>query len=426
MIDVRWLRNHPDALRDALEKRGESADVDRLVALDEEHRRLLVESERLKAERNTRSKEIGSLIQSGKADEAEALKAEMREVGDRIDSLDEQADAHKDTLDALLLEIPNVPHESVPSGGPENNEIVRTWGEPRAFDFEPRAHWDLGPELGILEFDRATKIAGSGFVGLVGDGAALGRALISFMLETHRANGYLEIAPPYLVNPETATATGHLPKFGDQLYHAEVDDLYLIPTAEVPIMGWHRDEILEADDLPRRYVAYTPCFRREAGAHGRETRGLIRVHQFDKVELFKIVEPDDSYAELESLTTDAEAILQALELPYRTVLLAAGDMGNAAAKTYDLEVWSPGCEMWLEDSSCSNCEEYQARRAMVRAKPEEGGSTYFPHTLNGSGLALARTVVAILENYQNADGTVTIPDVLRSYMGGRERIEPRS
>lgn len=425
MIDVRLLRSDPDAVGAALEKRDDPADLDRLVALDEEHRRLLVESERLKAERNTRSKEIGSLIQSGETDRAEALKAEMREVADRIKSLDEQADAHKDTLDALLLEIPNLPHESVPAGGPENNRIVREWGEPRSFDFEPKAHWDLGPELGVLEFDRAVKVAGSGFVGLVGDGAALARALISFMLETHRSNGYLEVAPPYLVNPETATATGHLPKFADQLYHVEGDDLYLIPTAEVPIMGWHRDEILDPAELPLRYVAYTPCFRREAGAHGRETRGLIRVHQFDKVELFRIVEPDGSYDELESLTVDAEAILRALELPYRTVLLAAGDMGNAAAKTYDLEVWAPGCEMWLEDSSCSNCEEYQARRAMLRVRSGDGGGTYHPHTLNGSGLALARTVVAILENYQNPDGTVTIPAALRPYMGGRDRIEPR-
>ncbi|MBW3660003.1 MAG: serine--tRNA ligase, partial [Gemmatimonadetes bacterium] len=417
MLDVRLLRNAPDALRDGLEKRGESADVERLVSLDEEHRRLLVESERLKAVRNARSKEIGTLIQSGKSDEAEALKAEMREVADRIKSLDEEADAHRETLDSMLLEIPNLPHASVPVGGPENNVLVREWGEPRTFDFEPRAHWDLGPELGILELDRAAKVAGSGFVGLVGDGAALARALISFMLDTHRGKGYLELAPPYLVNPVTATATGHLPKFADQLYHAEVDDLYLIPTAEVPIMGWHREEILDPGTLPRRYVSYTPCFRREAGAHGRETRGLIRVHQFDKVELFEIVEPEDSYDALESLTVDAEALLQALELPYRVVLLAAGDMGNAAAKTYDLEVWAPGCEMWLEDSSCSNCEDYQARRAMLRARHENGGGTYHPHTLNGSALALPRTMIAILESYQNQDGSVTVPEALRPYMG---------
>lgn len=419
MLDTRILRNDPEALSAGLARRGEAADVERLVSLDEKHRRLLVESERLKAERNTRSKEIGSLIQAGEADEAEALKAEMREVAERIKALDEEAETHKATLDALMLEIPNLPHDDVPAGGPESNVTVREWGEPRTFDFEPKAHWDLGPELGVLEFERAAKMAGSGFVGLVGHGAALARALVSFMLDTHRGNGYLELAPPYLVNPETATATGHLPKFADQLYHAEVDDLYLIPTAEVPIMGWHRNEILE--DLPRRYVAYTPCFRREAGAHGRETRGLIRVHQFDKVELFQIVEPEVSYEVLESLTADAEGILEALDLPYRRVLLAAGDMGNAAAKTYDLEVWAPGCEMWLEDSSCSNCEDYQSRRAMLRARSGEGG-TYWPHTLNGSGLALPRTVIAILENYQDADGSVTVPEVLRSYMGGLERI----
>lgn len=423
-LDLHVLRNETDRVREGLRRRGEDVDLDRLVSLDESHRRLLTESESLKAERNARSKEIGEMVRDGREEEAEALKREMREVADRIKALDEEAVAHKETLDSLLLETPNLPHPSVPAGGPDANRVVREWGEPPAFDFEPRPHWEVGEGLGILDLERAAKVAGSGFVGLVGEGAALARGLIAFMLDRHRANGYVELAPPYLVNPATATATGHLPKFEDQLYAVERDELYLIPTAEVPIMGWHRDEILSAEDLPIRYVAYTACFRREAGAHGRETRGLIRVHQFDKVELVKITEPEASYDELETMTADAEAILQALELPYRVVLLAAGDMGNAAAKTYDLEVWAPGAGAWLEDSSCSNCEAYQARRANLRYRPGNGGTRH-PHTLNGSGVALPRTIVALLETHQNGDGSVTIPEALRPFLGGRERLEPR-
>ena len=422
MIDVRLLRGDPDSLREGLAKRGEEADVERLIRLDEEYRRLLAESERLKAERNARSKEIGQRIAEGGREAAEALKDEMRAVSERIKELDEQADALKTTLDGMLLELPNLPHDSVPAGGVSANRIVRSWGEPRTLDFPARPHWEIGEELGILDFQRAAKVAGSGFVGLVGEGAAFSRALVAFMLDRHRAGGYVEIAPPYLVNPPTATATGHLPKFEDQLYAAERDELYLVPTAEVPLMGWHRDEILPADRLPLRYCAHTPCFRREAGAHGRETRGLIRVHQFDKVELVKITEPETSYEELESLVEDAEGVLQALGLAYRVVLLAAGDMGNAAAKTYDLEVWAPGVEMWLEASSCSNCEAYQARRANLRVKGEGGSGTRYPHTLNGSGVALPRTMIAILESYQNADGSVTVPQVLRPYLGGRETL----
>lgn len=395
------------------------ADVERLIDLDLEYRGLLAESERLKAERNARSKEIGVRIARGDAAGAEGLKAEMRLVGDQIQALDEQGDASKATLEGLLLELPNLPHASVPAGGVESNRVVRQWGEPRAFDFEPRPHWEIGEQLGIIDLQRAVKVAGSGFVGLVGDGAALSRALITFMLERHRAKGYVEIAPPYLVNPPTATATGHLPKFEEQLYGVERDELYLIPTAEVPLMGWHRDEILPAESLPIHYCAHTPCFRREAGAHGRETRGLIRVHQFDKVELVKITDPEISYDALESLVRDAEGILQALGLTYRVVLLAAGDMGNAAAMTYDLEVWAPGAGAWLEASSCSNCEAYQARRANLRIKAEGESGTRYPHTLNGSGVALPRTLVAILETFQNADGSVTVPEVLRPYLGGR-------
>jgi seryl-tRNA synthetase len=426
MLDVRLLREDRELLRDGLAKRGDSADVDRLVRLDEEYRRLLAESERLKAERNARSKQIGEMIQSGSGAEAEAMKAEMREVADRIKSLDELSSAHKDTLDSLLLEIPNLPHPSVPAGGPDANQLVREWGQPRAFEFEPRPHWELGEALGILDLERATKISGSGFVGLSGAGAALSRALISFMLDRHRARGYREIAPPYLVNAATATATGHLPKFEDQLYACDRDELYLIPTAEVPIMGWHRGEILDAELLPLRYCAHTPCFRREAGAAGRETRGMIRVHQFDKVEMVAITTPEASYDTLESLTGDAEAVLQALEIPYRVLLLAAGDMGNAAAKTYDIEAWAPGVGMWLEVSSCSNCEAYQSRRADLRFRAEGAGGTRYPHTLNGSGVALPRTMIALLENGQNEDGTVSVPLALRPYMGGRELLEPGS
>ena len=425
MIDVRMLRNDPDLLREALEKRGETAEVDRLISLDVEHRRLLAESERLKAERNATSKEIGRLIGAGEEKAAEGLKAEMRKVSDRIKELDEQGTALKETLDSRLLEVPNPPHPSVPAGEATANRIVRTWGEPRTFDFEPRPHWEVGEALGALDLERAAKISGSGFVGLVGEGAALSRALIAFMLDVHRGKGYVELGLPYLVNPETATATGHLPRFEDQLYAAERDELYLIPTAEVPIMGWHRDEILADGDLPLRYCAHTACFRREAGAHGRDTRGLVRVHQFDKVELFKITSAETSYDELESLTADAESILQALGIPYRVVLLAAGDMGNAAAKTYDLEAWAPGVEKWLEVSSCSNCEAYQSRRANLRARPGAEGGTRHPHTLNGSALGLPRTLVALLETYQDADGNVTVPQVLRPYMGGVERLAAR-
>ncbi|HYO45248.1 MAG TPA: serine--tRNA ligase [Gemmatimonadota bacterium] len=426
MLDVRLLREDREQLRDGLEKRGESADVDRLVRLDEEYRRLLAESELLKAERNARSKEIGEMMQGGRGEEAGTLKSEMREVAERIKSLDEQSSAHKDTLDSLMLEIPNLPHPSVPAGGPEANLLVREWGQPRSFDFEPRPHWELGEALGILDLERATKISGSGFVGLTGAGAALSRALISFMLDRHRDRGYREIAPPYLVNEATATATGHLPKFEDQLYACDRDELYLIPTAEVPIMGWHREEILDAETLPLRYCAHTPCFRREAGAAGRDTRGLIRVHQFDKVEMVAITTPETSYDTLESLTGDAEAVLQALELPYRVLLLAAGDMGNASAKTYDIEAWAPGVSMWLEVSSCSNCEAYQARRADLRFRSEGASGTRHPHTLNGSGVALPRTMIALLENGQNADGTVTVPAALRPYLGGRDLLEPGS
>ncbi len=422
MIDLRLLRSDPGLVREGLERRGASADVERLIELDEEHRRLLAESERLKAERNATSKEIGKRVSGGDTAGAEELKSGMRQVSDRIKELDEQADTMKTTLEGLLLELPNLPHESVPAGDVSANQAVRSWGEPPSFDFEPRPHWEIGERLGVLDLQRAAKVAGSGFVGLVGEGARLARALVTFMLDRHRANGYLEIAPPYLVNPPTATATGHLPLFEEQLYAADRDELYLIPTAEVPLMGWHRDEIVPAERLPLRYCAHTPCFRREAGAAGRDTRGLIRVHQFDKVELVKITEPESSYDELESLVRDAEGVLQALGIAYRVVLLAAGDMGNASAKTYDLEVWAPGVGMWLEASSCSNCETYQARRANLRTKAEGESGTRYPHTLNGSGVALPRTLVAILESYQNADGGVTVPEVLRPYLGGRDTL----
>lgn len=424
MLDLRILRHDTDRLKEGLAKRLESVDIDRLLSLDQEYRELLAESEALRAERNTRSKEIGALMQSGETGAAEDLKAEVRDIGARIQDLDDQAEAIKGSLDTIWIGLPNLPHETVPAGDITHNEIVRSWGEPRTPAFQAKPHWDVGEGLGVLDLKRAAKVAGSGFTGLIGQGAALSRALVTFMLDRHRVNGYIEIAPPLLVNADTATATGHLPKFGDQLYTVERDDLYLIPTAEVPIMGWHRDEILEVEQLPLRYCAYTPCFRREAGAHGSDTRGLIRVHQFDKVELVKITTPDTSYEELESLTEDAESILQALDLPYRVVLLAAGDTGNAATKTYDLEVWSPGVEKWLEVSSCSNCETYQARRGQIRFRGSDG--VRYPHTLNGSGVALARTLIAILENYQTEDGDLNVPEVLRSYLGGVEILHPET
>jgi seryl-tRNA synthetase len=425
MLDLRVLRNDPDGVKNALAKRGEeslSTAVDEVLAADEERRRGIAEVEELKAERNEASKRIGALKREGK--DAKDLILEMREVGRRISSLDEIVSRSEERIRAVLLEIPNTPHPEVPAGGEEENILVREWGEKPTFSFEPKAHWELGEILGILDLPRGAKISGSGFPLLRGKGARLQRGLIDYMLDLHTRNhGYDELRVPYLVTPETMTGTGQLPKFAEESYVTQRDELWLIPTAEVPVTNLYRDEILDAEELPVRLTAYSPCFRREAGAAGKDTRGLLRVHQFDKVELVRYETPDRSRDALETLTKEAEAVLQALGLTYRVLLLAAGDLGGASAMTYDLEVWAPGVEKWLEVSSCSVFTDYQARRANLRFRPAPGEKPEFVHTLNGSALALPRLLVALLERYQEEDGSVTLPEPLHSHVGF-SRIEP--
>ena len=423
MLDARLVRENSDAIRAAMANRNSRWDIDAFLALDEERRRLIGEVEGLQAQRNESSKAIGVLMQAGKRDEAEAAKEEVRRVNDRITALDAEREVvEADTRD-LLLTGPNPPHESVPVGADETENVeIRRWGTPPEFDFAAQAHWDLGPALGILDFDRAVKLAGSRFVLLGGMGAKLNRALISFMLDTHAEAGYKEWAPPVLANADTLTGTGQLPKFEDDLYKT-TDGLYLIPTAEVQLTNIHRDEVLEGETLPRLYTAYTPCFREEAGSAGRDTRGMIRVHQFDKVELVKFTRPEDSFDALESMLVDAERILQKLGLAYRVIVLCTGDMGFGAAKTYDIEVWLPSYGAYKEISSCSNCTDFQARRASIKFRaPAEFKGSRLVHTLNGSGLAVGRTLAAVLENYQQADGSVAIPEVLRPYLGGKTEI----
>ena len=411
-------------MRAALLKKGDAAELDRVLELDGEHRGILRELERARARRNTVSRDIRALLRDGRKDDADALKAQVRELGERLQLLEEQEERRRRELEELLLRIPNTPDPSVPVGpDASSNEIVRTWGEPARREFAVRPHWDTGPELGLVDFERGAKIAGSGFLLFRGLGARLERALIEFMLDHHREAGFVEVSPPFLANRRTMLGTGQLPKMEPDMYRVESEDLFLIPTAEVPVTGIHQDEILDEAELPIYYVAYSPCFRLEAGAHGRETRGLIRVHQFDKVELVKFVSPEQSYAELESLVARAESVLQALELPYRVVLLATADMSFASAKTYDLEVWAPGVERWLEVSSCSNFEDFQARRSNIRFR-RRNGDVAFVHTLNGSGLALPRTVIGILEHYLQPDGSVVVPPVLRRYLDGLARVEP--
>lgn len=393
-------------------------DVDALLALDEQWRRRLQEVEALRAERNRVSQEISRRKRTGESG-ADQLMAEMRQAGDRLKTLEEEAKQLKEQVDALLLQLPNPPHPDVPAGVDETDNVeVRRWGAQPEFEFEPKAHWDIGTELGMLDFERAAKITGSRFTVFQGVGARLVRALIQFMLDLHTAeHGYKEVLPPFMVNRDSMTGTGQLPKFEDDAFRIDKQDYFLIPTAEVPVTNLHRDEILAAGDLPIRYVAYTPCFRSEAGAAGRDTRGLIRQHQFDKVELVKLVSPQSSYVELELLVNDAEAVLQKLELPYRVVLMCTGDTGFAPAKKYDLEVWLPSYGRYLEISSCSNFEDFQARRANLRYRPAAGARPEFVHTLNGSGLAVGRTLAALLENYQQADGSVRIPEALQAYVG---------
>lgn len=417
MLDLKFVRENPDIVKESLRRRGyEEASLDDFLYLEEDRRRVIVEVEELRNRRNTVSDEIGKKKKAG--EDADELIREMRTVSERIKELDEKLKDIDQRIREFLLTVPNIPHESVPTGADEDDNIeVRRWGEPVEFDFEPLNHWDIGEALDIMDFDRASKIAGARFSLMKGAGARLERALMNFMLDHNTALGYREVFPPLLVNRETMTGTGQLPKFEMDLFRTADPELYLIPTAEVPVTNIHRDEILREEDLPLYYTAYTPCFRREAGSYGKDTRGLIRQHQFNKVELVKFSKPEDSYDELERLTRDAEDILQKLGLPYRVVVLCTGDLGFSASKTYDIEVWLPGQKRYREISSCSNFEDYQARRANIRFRRSGKKGTEFVHTLNGSGLAIGRTLVAVIENYQQKDGTVLIPEVLRPYMG---------
>ena len=429
MLDIKFVRENPDVVDKACESRQNAHwDREKFFELDEERRSVIAEVEKLQAERNSVSKQIGQLMREGKKDEAEAAKARVAANKDRIASLDDRRNEVEAALFDLVSRIPNIPHESVPYGKDDSdNPEVRRWGTPRDFSadgFEPKAHWDLGPATGMIDFDRGVKVAGTRFYVLGGMGARMERALISFMVDMHVKAGFKEWWMPVITNRETLFGTGQLPKFEDDLYHVN-PDLYLIPTAEVMLTNLHRGEVLEASQLPLWYTAFTPCFREEAGSAGRDTRGIIRVHQFDKVEMVKFAKPEDSMNQLESMVGEAEAVLQALGLPYHVVTLCTGDIGFSAAKCYDLEVWLPSYGAYKEISSCSNCWDFQARRANIRYKdPAEFKGTRLVHTLNGSGLAVGRTMAAILENYQNADGSVTVPEALRPYMGGVEVIRP--
>ncbi len=417
MLDIRLIRENPGLVRQALEKRGESPDraraLDSIIEIDERYRSFLRRTEELRAKHNEISKQLGK-----NKEKPPQLIVSMRQLGEQISSLQQQTKEAKSSLDSLLLELPNMPHPSVPVGRSEDdNIVVRSWGKPEELSFKPLPHWELGENLDIIDFQQGVKLSGTRFYVLKGLGARLQRALISFMLDVHvNEHGYKEIYPPFMVKRECMVGSGNLPKFGDNLYHDEEDDFWFIPTAEVPLTNLHRDEILSADSLPLHYVAYTPCFRREKMAAGTDTRGIKRGHQFDKVELYKITDPENSARELERLVADAEDICRKLDIPHRVVQLCSGDLGFAACKTYDIEVWAPGCAEWLEVSSCSNCGDFQARRANIRYRPEPGAKTQFVHTLNGSGLALPRVLIAILENYQQVDGTVLVPEVLEPYL----------
>ncbi|GAA0138161.1 serine--tRNA ligase [Paenibacillus sp. YSY-4.3] len=423
MLDVKIMRNDFERVEKALKDRGKSLElISGFAPLDGKRRELLQESESLKNRRNMVSAEVAKRKKN--KEDADELIVEMREVGDRIKELDDEVRALEAQIDELMLAIPNIPHADVPVGGSEEENVeVRRWSEPRQFDFTPKAHWDIATDLGILDFEAGAKVTGSRFTFYKGLGARLERALINFMMDLHsNEHGYEEMLPPYIVNRDSLYGTGQLPKFEEDLFKLTEEGYYLIPTAEVPVTNFHRDEILGAEDLPRNYVAYSSCFRSEAGAAGRDTRGLIRQHQFNKVEMIKIVHPDQSYEELEQMTANAERVLQLLKLPYRVLALCTGDLGFTAAKTYDLEVWLPEADAYREISSCSNVEDFQARRANIRFRPEAKAKPEFVHTLNGSGLAVGRTVAAILENYQTEDGRVEVPEVLRPYMGGLEYI----
>jgi seryl-tRNA synthetase len=406
-----------------LRKRGLSGALDGYLQLDERRRQILLQVEELKNFRNTSSQEVGKLKKAGQ--DASELMDKVRQVGKDIAAFDEELKGVEEQMESILLSIPNLLHESVPLGPDENSNVeMRRWGNPRQFDFEPQAHWDIGPALDILDFERAAKLSGARFTVYKGAGAQLERALINFYLDIHtQQHGYKEILPPFMVGADCMQGTGQLPKFAEDMFKVDGREMYLIPTAEVPLTNLYREEILDAADLPIYLTAYTPCFRAEAGSHGHDTRGVIRQHQFNKVELVKLVEPQHSYEELEKLTADAEKVLQLLGLPYRVMLLSTGDTGFSAAKTYDVEVWMPGYNEYKEISSCSNCGDFQARRANIRYRPSAKEKPQYVHTLNGSGVAIGRTVAAILENYQQADGTVLVPEVLQPYMGGLKVIK---
>lgn len=425
MLDPKWIREHPEELRELLSRRRHSFDIDELLALEADRRVLLAEVEELKARRNEGSRKVGELKKAG--GDASGLMEEMRLIGERVKELDQRLAVIEESFGARLLLLPNRLHGSVPDGVDESDNVeIRRHGEPGKFTFEPRPHWELGEALDIMDFERGTRLAESRFTILKDAGAKLERGLINFMLDLHTTeHGYREIIPPMLVNSATMQGTGQLPKFAEDQYRCANDDLWLIPTAEVPLTNLHYGEILSEDDLPLYYTAYTTCFRREAGTYGRDMRGMLRQHQFDKVELVKICTPETSYDELESLLRAAEKVLQLLELPYRVVSLSTGDIGNAAAKTYDIEVWLPSQNCYREISSCSNCEEFQARRMNTRYRTKEGGKIRFVHTLNGSGIAVGRCLIAIMENMQREDGSIVVPAALRPFTGGMEIVKAR-
>jgi seryl-tRNA synthetase len=425
MLDIKIIREKPEWVKERLRTRGEDYPIDEILELDKKRRELIQRVENLRHIRREESERIGKLKKEGKEEEAKALSEKVKALSEELKGLEEELKKVEEELEFKMSLIPNIPHESVPFGvSAEDNVVVKRWGDIPKFDFEPKPHWEIGEALGILDFERAGKITGSRFVVYWNEGALLERALINFMLDLHlKKHGYKEVLPPFIVNERALFGTGQLPKFKVDLFKIEEWDYYLVPTAEVPVTNLHQNEILPEEILPLYYVAYTPCFRSEAGSYGKDVRGIIRQHQFNKVELVKFTTPETSYEELESLLLDAEEVLQLLELPYRVVVLCTGDLGFAAAKTYDIEVWAPGQNRFVEISSCSNFEDFQARRANIRYRPKGGGKPRFIHTLNGSGLAVGRTVMAILENYQQEDGSVVIPKVLRPYMGGLEVIK---
>ena len=425
MLDLRFIRDNAEKVKAGLNAKRAVVDLDRLLDLDYKRRQLIVELDDLKFQKNTANEEIGRLVKE-KLDPKMKI-ASMKSIAQQIDAMEPMIKKFEEQIHDILIGIPNIPHSSVPVGGPELNKEVAHWGQPPKFDFKPKTHIEIAEALDIIDFKRATKLSGSNFILYKDQGARLERALYNFMLDVHTSqHGYREMFPPVLVNAASMTGTGQLPKMKEDMYHLEADDLYLIPTAEVPVTNIHRDETLTEEELPVYYTAYTTCFRREAGSYGKDTRGLVRVHQFDKVELVKFVRPETSYDELESLVGNVRKIFELLGIPYRVLLLASGDLSFAAAKCYDIEVYAAGLDKWLEASSCSNFEDFQARRANISYKGKDGKKKGFVHTLNGSGVALPRTMVAILENYQTPEGEVTIPEVLRPYMGGLSHITRRT